>query len=360
MGGIDWGDYIWLDGCNLNYGSMPNKYELWSKLLNESGRQIPWEVSWPAYTYKRYPDPVTTGNDPFNQDLWYHATAVGHEVRVYNDNAANWKHILDIASFGHEAQLSKYHRPGSYAFLDMLESGIGYLSFAESRAHFGLWVIMAQPLHVAMDLRTISAELLDTITNREVLSVAVDPMVKMGYRARYSDGPLNGTQIWARELSDGSRLVGLLNAMDPHNNCTWEHRTGGYYQVIPATSAGNFMCGNYLNIEEAQAVCCAAGTKRCVSIDRNVESSSGCAKMNDDGGWVNDSQYEDFIITRGHPDPITPVTQICVNWTDIGLNPYQNASVRNLWDRRDLGWHSHGFCMPAVDQHDIILLHIDQ
>ena len=35
-----------------------------------------------------------------------------------------------------------------YAFMDMLESGVGSLSFAESRAHFGLWVLMAQPLHL--------------------------------------------------------------------------------------------------------------------------------------------------------------------------------------------------------------------
>ena len=32
--------------------------------------------------------------------------------------------------------------------MDMLESGVGSLSFAESRAHFGLWVLMAQPLHL--------------------------------------------------------------------------------------------------------------------------------------------------------------------------------------------------------------------
>ena len=37
--------------------------------------------------------------------------------------------------------------------MDMLESGVGSLSFAESRAHFGLWVLMAQPLHLGADLR---------------------------------------------------------------------------------------------------------------------------------------------------------------------------------------------------------------
>ena len=139
-----WGaDYLWLDGCNLDAALMPEKYELWSRLLNESDRSIIWEVSWPAYTYHHEPGP-TAAEDPFNADLWWHSAAVGHEFRFYNDNAADWEHILDIAAFTHEAKLGRFHRPGSWAFMDMLESGIGPLTLAESRAHFALWVIMAQ------------------------------------------------------------------------------------------------------------------------------------------------------------------------------------------------------------------------
>ena len=37
-------DYLWLDGCNLDGALMEEKYELWSTLLNQSGREIPWEV----------------------------------------------------------------------------------------------------------------------------------------------------------------------------------------------------------------------------------------------------------------------------------------------------------------------------
>ncbi len=52
--------------------------------------------------------------------------------------------------------MRRFHRPGAMAFLDMLEVGVAPLSFSESRAHFGLWVIMAQPLHVGMDIRNAS------------------------------------------------------------------------------------------------------------------------------------------------------------------------------------------------------------
>ncbi len=167
-------DYLWLDGCNLDGSLMPEKYELWSRLLNESGRQIPWEVSWPAYTFKREAQVdgsgVVAGKNAFNTDLWWHSASVGHEFRFYNDNSANWLHVLDIAAWTHEADLARFHRPGAYTFMDMLESGIGSLSFAESRAHFGLWVLMAQPLHLGADLRDIPKQLMDVFANDEVIA----------------------------------------------------------------------------------------------------------------------------------------------------------------------------------------------
>ena len=148
-------DYLWLDGCNLDGALMEEKYVLWSRLLNESGREIPWEVSltferawpwahththththshthtfelsftcvpfrdyahvytqvsWPAYTYRRASTANATGANPFNQDLWFHSAAVGHEFRFYNDNNAEWAHILDIAAFTHEAGMTRYVR----------------------------------------------------------------------------------------------------------------------------------------------------------------------------------------------------------------------------------------------------------
>jgi hypothetical protein len=181
-----------------------------------------------------------------------------------------------------------------------------------------------------------------------------------------SSSRLDGVQVWARELSDGSRLVGLLNAggnTSALDNCTWEHRTGGYYQVVPPTPDGNFRCwSDDTPLEDMKAACCAAGTKQCVSVDHALSGGGGsCAKRNDDGGWVNDSTYEDFVVTSGHPEPVPdPSETICFNWVDVGLNPYQNASVRDVWARQDLGWFATGFCMSAVQPHDVALLRVNQ
>lgn len=150
---VAWGaDYVWLDGCNLNTTLMPEKYELWSGLFAK--HNISWEVSWPAYTFDR--DYNTTAARAFNTDLWYRSAAAGQEFRFYNDNRADWLHIMDIAAATHEMDLKRFHQPGSYAFMDMLESGILPLTEAESRSHFALWVVMGQPLHLGADVRNMS------------------------------------------------------------------------------------------------------------------------------------------------------------------------------------------------------------
>ena len=52
---VEWGaDYLWLDGCGLPMGPdgdpqlVQEKYELWSKLLRVSGRDIVFQASWPG------------------------------------------------------------------------------------------------------------------------------------------------------------------------------------------------------------------------------------------------------------------------------------------------------------------------
>lgn len=102
-----------------------------------------------------------------------------------------------------------------------------------------------------------------------------------------SDSRTNDTQVWARELSDGAMLVGLLNADSNNryvNNCTWEHRTGSYFQVAPPDPRGNFACFSPGEVESAKAACCAAGLKQCVSVDEQ-NTGAGCSKRND-LGWL--------------------------------------------------------------------------
>ena len=64
--------------------------------------------------------------------------------RFYSDVTPNWNAILDIANTAHEWNMARFHRPGSWAFMDMLEAGVTdkngstYLSYEESRSHVAL------------------------------------------------------------------------------------------------------------------------------------------------------------------------------------------------------------------------------
>lgn len=371
-----WGaDYLWLDGCGLPFFSkarggnptlVQEKYELWSRLLRNSGRDIVFQASWPDYVEDQ--DHAVAGSLPNNTDLWYKVGTQAHEFRFYSDVTPSWSAILDIANTAHEWNMARFHRPGSWAFMDMLEAGVTdkngstYLSFEESRSHVALWVLMAQPLHLGLDIRNMSSELLDVISNEEVLALHADPLGSMGFRATMSDGRMNGTQVWARELSDGSRLIGLLNLGGGANasladTCTWEMKTGGFYQSGPR---GNFACYKDATVSEMKSACCAAGTKQCAGF--NTPSSThvgGCAKHDSAGGWLNATGEDDFIVTKGHVEPLPPPPRrICVAWGDVGLNPHETIVVRDLWQRKSLGSFTEEFCM-VVRGHDTALFHVD-
>jgi hypothetical protein len=98
------------------------KYELWSRLLRDSGRDIVFQASWPDYVEDQ--DHAVAGSLPNNTDLWYKVGAQAHEFRFYSDVTPSWNAILDIANTAHEWNMARFHRPGSWAFMDMLEAGV--------------------------------------------------------------------------------------------------------------------------------------------------------------------------------------------------------------------------------------------
>jgi hypothetical protein len=192
--------------------------------------------------------------------------------------------------------------------------------------------------------------------NTELIKRAADdPLGKMGWRVAMSDGRLNGTQVWARELSDGTILIGLLNA-GTADICTWEERTGGFFQVDPPTPAGNFECFGKGELGQAKANCCAAGWEQCTSVDVNNDGT-GCSKKNDNGGWIENRSFSDWLITGrpGHNSKVVaPTATICANFSDVMLNPYSNVSVTDVWEGKDLGLKMGQFC-AEVQSHDLAL-----
>ena len=89
----------------------------------------------------------------------------------------------------------------------MLEIGNGGMTDDEYKTHMSLWSVLAAPLLAGNDLRNMPHDILEILTNREVIAVNQDKAGKQGHRIAKS----GDQEIWARELADGGYAVGLFN-----------------------------------------------------------------------------------------------------------------------------------------------------
>jgi alpha-galactosidase len=92
---------------------------------------------------------------------------------------------------------------------DMLEVGNGGMTLNEYRSHMSLWSIAKSPLLIGCDVRTISQESLELLTNSEVIAINQDSLGKQGTKLRID--LVNETEVWGGPLADGSQAVLAFN-----------------------------------------------------------------------------------------------------------------------------------------------------
>ncbi|MNY15118.1 Alpha-galactosidase A precursor [compost metagenome] len=91
----------------------------------------------------------------------------------------------------------------------MLQVGRG-MSYDEDKSHFTMWCAMNSPLLLGNDLRTISKETLNLVTNKELIAINQD---QFGYQARRLK-KMGDVEVWAKPLISavsGQIAVVLLN-----------------------------------------------------------------------------------------------------------------------------------------------------
>jgi len=135
------------------------------------------------------------------------ATNFADSWRISGDIDNTFKSILNIIDLN--AGLWKYASPGHVNDMDMLQVGRG-MTYDEDKAHFSMWCMMDSPLLAGNDLRKMSKETIEILTNKEVIALNQDPLV---YQARrlVKTGEL---EIWAKPListMSGKVAVALLN-----------------------------------------------------------------------------------------------------------------------------------------------------
>lgn len=64
----------------------------------------------------------------------------------------------------------------SWAWAQVGLPGSKKLSLAEQQSHFALWALMKSPLIIGADLRLITPEQIDILTNPEVVAINQDPL----------------------------------------------------------------------------------------------------------------------------------------------------------------------------------------
>ncbi len=192
----EWGvDYLKYDWCNAEGQDTRDSYGRMSRALRATGRPIVFSLcEWGSTNPWLWAQGIG--------QLWRSTGDIGNCWDCAEDWGMGVTHIIDQV-----AELHPYAGPGHWNDPDMLEVGNGGLNAAESRAHFSLWALLAAPLMAGNDLRSMSKETLEILTNPEVIAVDQDLLGMQGRRVKD-----NGAyEVWMKPLADGSRAVILFN-----------------------------------------------------------------------------------------------------------------------------------------------------
>ena len=211
-----WGvDYLKYDWCNATTQDAKSSYANIRQALDAAGRPIvlsicEWGTAKPWLWGKEVGGNLwrTTGDI---QDRW-----AGKREWKPGD-CCNYG-VLAIAD--QEADLYSYAGPGHWNDPDMLEVGNGGMTTTEYQAHFSLWSLLAAPLIAGNDLRDMTPEIHDILTNKEVIAIDQDPLGREGRRV----GKDGDREVWDKQLKNGDRAVILLNRGSAEQEITvnWE------------------------------------------------------------------------------------------------------------------------------------------
>jgi alpha-galactosidase len=220
-----WGvDYVKVDWCYSEGLDPEVQYAKFHDALAQAGRPIVFSIcNWGVKAPWRW--------GPKTGNLW----------RTTGDISDKYDSI-SLIGFSQNG-LEKFAGPGHWNDPDMLEVGNGGMNRDEYRTHMALWALLAAPLLAGNDLRTMTAETKEILTNEEVIAVDQDAKGVQGHRI-WEEGPL---EVWVKPLNDQSQAVGLFNRSESDLRMTldlnligfngsaklrdlWEHRDIGAVQ----------------------------------------------------------------------------------------------------------------------------------
>jgi alpha-galactosidase len=202
----NWGfDYLKYDWCSYggiaphaDHEQLMKPYQVMRAALDKAPRDI-------VFSLCQY----GMGN------VWEWGAEVGGNCwRTTGDISDTWSSMSGIG-FG-QAGHEKYAAPGHWNDPDMLV--VGYVGWSakvrpsrltpnEQYTHISLWCLLSAPLLIGCDMTRLDPFTLGLLTNDDVLEVNQDPLGRQAARVAKTDD----MEVWAKDLEDGSKAVGLFN-----------------------------------------------------------------------------------------------------------------------------------------------------
>lgn len=193
--GIDYLKYDW------NPNELPETVEMYNA-LRHCGRDIILSLS-NSMPFQNIPEICKVANS------W----------RTSGDIRDNWRSI-SRNGFGLD-KWARYQSPGHWNDPDMLVIGVvgGWggrppkptgLTADEQYTHISLWCLVCSPLLLGCDLERLDDFTLNLITNDEVLEVNQDALGRQAICVATTEK----TKVYAKDMEDGSKAVGLFNISD--------------------------------------------------------------------------------------------------------------------------------------------------
>lgn len=153
---------------------------------------------------------------------WKWGAKAGNMWRTTHDIMAKWWSIVHI--YKRTLPLYEYASPSHINDPDMLEVGNGKLTPEENKSHFTLWCMMAAPLVLGNDIRTLLNEdkksqiILSILKNKELIAIDQDPLVKPAKKI----GRQGSVDIIARPLSGGDVAICFFNKSNKNKEIEYE------------------------------------------------------------------------------------------------------------------------------------------
>lgn len=214
----EWGvDYLKYDWCSTGKLNAEEAYITMRDAIYAAGRPILLSIcEW--------------GTDA----PWEWAQSVGHSWRTTGDiyNCFSCKHdhggyfswgALNILDMRNQDELRKAAGPDHWNDMDMLEVGNGGLTPDEERTHFALWAILNSPLLLGNDLRNMSPQALDILTNKEIIAINQDSLGIQGFKYK-KEGTV---EIWVKPMANDEWAICFFNRSQQPSDFTfnWERET---------------------------------------------------------------------------------------------------------------------------------------